>query len=206
MFQYSFTERTVPVPVSVPGKRFLRFRFRVRFLGKRFRRCRFPVPVRFLGHLVHRKQQLICAYPLHDGNCDLKKFEINDISITWGSSEQGRCRRGRSEIPHFPGKLQSFALVLREQEKNEEERRTKKNEAKQNSEEKQKKISKNGKSLRPLRSRRSARGVKTGPGPKSQNGVSGRVSERVCGGPGGPPKKSQNESSGDCSSQKSPVF
>ena len=34
MFQYSFTERTVPVPVSVPGKRFQRFRFRVRFLGK----------------------------------------------------------------------------------------------------------------------------------------------------------------------------
>ena len=51
VFQYSFTERTVPVPVSVPGKRFRRFRFRVRFLRKRFRRFRFPVPVRFLGHL-----------------------------------------------------------------------------------------------------------------------------------------------------------
>ena len=50
VFQYSLTERTVPVPVSVPGKRFRRFRFRVRFLGKRFRRFRFPVPVRFLGH------------------------------------------------------------------------------------------------------------------------------------------------------------
>ena len=34
VFQYSLTERTVPVPVSVPGKRFRRFRFRVRFLGK----------------------------------------------------------------------------------------------------------------------------------------------------------------------------
>ena len=34
MFQYSFTERTVPVPVSVPGKRFWRFRFGVRFLKK----------------------------------------------------------------------------------------------------------------------------------------------------------------------------
>ena len=32
------------------GKRFRRFRFRVRFLGKRSRRFRFPVPVRFLGH------------------------------------------------------------------------------------------------------------------------------------------------------------
>ena len=52
MFQYSVTERTVPVPVSVPGKRFRRFRFRVQFLGKRFRRFRFPVPVRFLGHPV----------------------------------------------------------------------------------------------------------------------------------------------------------
>ena len=50
MFQYSFTERTVPV--SVPGKRFRRFRFRVRFRRKRFRRFRFPVPVRFLGHPV----------------------------------------------------------------------------------------------------------------------------------------------------------
>ena len=54
VFQYSLTERTVPVPVSVPGKRFRRFRFRVRFLGKRFRRFRFPVPVRFLGHPVKR--------------------------------------------------------------------------------------------------------------------------------------------------------
>ena len=35
MFQYSLAERAVPVPVSVPGKRF-----------------RFPVPVRFLGHPV----------------------------------------------------------------------------------------------------------------------------------------------------------
>ena len=50
VLQYSLAERTVPVPVSVPGKRFRRFRFRVRFLGKRFRRFRFPVPVRFLGH------------------------------------------------------------------------------------------------------------------------------------------------------------
>ena len=31
-------------------KRFRRFRFRVRFLGKRFRRFWFLVPVRFLGH------------------------------------------------------------------------------------------------------------------------------------------------------------
>ena len=50
MSQYSLTERTVPVPVSVPGKRFWRFRFHIWFLGKRFRRFRFPVPVRFLGH------------------------------------------------------------------------------------------------------------------------------------------------------------
>ena len=58
MFQYSFTERTVPVPVSVPGKRFRRFRFRVRFLQKRFRRFRFPLPVRFLGHpeIFHRSK------------------------------------------------------------------------------------------------------------------------------------------------------
>ena len=40
MFQFSLTERTVPVPASVPGKRFRRFRFRSRFLGKRFRLTR----------------------------------------------------------------------------------------------------------------------------------------------------------------------
>ena len=43
-------ERTVPLPVSVPGKRFRRFRFRFQFREKRFCRCRFPVPVRFLSH------------------------------------------------------------------------------------------------------------------------------------------------------------
>ena len=41
MVQHSFTERTVPVPVSVPGKRFRRFRFHVWFLRKRFRGFRF---------------------------------------------------------------------------------------------------------------------------------------------------------------------
>ena len=41
---------TVPVPVLVPGKGFWRFRFRFRFWEKRFRRFRFPVPVRFLSH------------------------------------------------------------------------------------------------------------------------------------------------------------
>ena len=51
MFQYSLTERTVPVPVSVPGKNGSGgsgsgFGSQ---LGKRFRRFRFPVPVRFLG-------------------------------------------------------------------------------------------------------------------------------------------------------------
>ena len=29
-----------------------------------------------------------------------------------GSSKRGRCRQGRSEIPHFSSRLQSFALVL----------------------------------------------------------------------------------------------
>ena len=36
--------------VGPSGKRFRRFQFRFRFRGKRFRRCRFPVPVRFLSH------------------------------------------------------------------------------------------------------------------------------------------------------------
>ena len=49
---------------------------------------------------------------------------------------------------------------------------------------------------RGLQSRRSDRGVKTDPGSKSQKGVSGGVSEGVCRGPGGPPKKSQKRVSG----------
>ena len=65
---------------------------------------------------------------------------------TSGSSERGRCRRGRSEIPHFPSKLQSLALVPEEEAKNEEKRRkakkneknekAKKNEKKKKNEEK----------------------------------------------------------------------
>ena len=43
--QESLRDGTVPVPVSVPEKRFRRFRFRVRFLEERFRRFRFLVPV-----------------------------------------------------------------------------------------------------------------------------------------------------------------
>ena len=53
VYQYSLTgKRTVPVSVSVPGKRFQQFRFCFRFREKRFRQFRFPVPVRFLSHLV----------------------------------------------------------------------------------------------------------------------------------------------------------
>ena len=50
MFQYSFTERTVPVPVSVPGKRF-------GGSGSAFGSCKTgpTVPVRFLGHPVSLK-------------------------------------------------------------------------------------------------------------------------------------------------------
>ena len=40
----------VPVPISVPGKRFRRFRFCFRFREERFRRFWFPVPVWFLSH------------------------------------------------------------------------------------------------------------------------------------------------------------
>ena len=66
------------------------------------------------------------------------------VCLPSGSSERGRYRRGRSEIPHFPSKLQSFALVLGKQEKKrrkseEKRRKTKKNE------EKRKKNEKNGK-------------------------------------------------------------
>ena len=47
-----------------------------------------------------------------------------------------------------------------------------------------------------LGSHGSGTGVKTGPGSKSQEGVSGGVSEGVSGGPGGHPKKSQKRVSG----------
>ena len=73
MFQYSLTERTVPRPVSVPRKRFWRFRFRVRFLGKRFRRFRFPVPVRFLGHV---KKALVGSLLRHFGGSPDSRFLV----------------------------------------------------------------------------------------------------------------------------------
>ena len=47
------------------------------------------------------------------------------ICVPSGSSERGRCRRGRSEFPYFTSKLRSFALVLRIGEKR---RKAKKNE------------------------------------------------------------------------------
>ena len=52
----SSAKRTVPVPASVPGKWFRRFRFRFWFREKRFRRFRFPVPVRFLSHPVRSQE------------------------------------------------------------------------------------------------------------------------------------------------------
>ena len=48
------------VPVSVPEKRFRRFRFLIRFLEKRFRRFWFPVPVRFLCHPANTPGQTTC--------------------------------------------------------------------------------------------------------------------------------------------------
>ena len=45
LFQYCFNRKgRLPVPVSVPEKRFRRLRFLFRFLERRFRRFRFPVP------------------------------------------------------------------------------------------------------------------------------------------------------------------
>ena len=58
-----------------------------------------------------------------------------------GSSERGRCRWGRSETPHFPSELQSFALVSGELI-GEKRRKTKK------SEEKRRKAKKNRKKRR----------------------------------------------------------
>ena len=91
VFQYSLVERTVPVPVSVPGKRFRRFRFRVRFLGKRFRRFRFLVPVRFLGHpvflipRVHTKSGWLEVDQESDMGCQLLartfRFEIAGVFL-----------------------------------------------------------------------------------------------------------------------------
>ena len=69
-----------------------------------------------------------------------------------GSSERGRCRRGRSEIPHFPvncSRLRLFQKKRRKTKKNEKKRRkTKKSEEKRKEnkkKEKKKKNEKNGK-------------------------------------------------------------
>ena len=58
-----------------------------------------------------------------------------------GSFARGRCRRGRSEIPHFCSKLQSFALVLLENKRKAKKTKTKKSEEQKNV--------KRGKFLRP---------------------------------------------------------
>ena len=46
----------------------------------------------------------------------LAKISWNSVSslapVMLGSFARGRCRRGRSEIPHFCSKLLLFALVL----------------------------------------------------------------------------------------------
>ena len=79
---------------------------------------------------IHREITLTQVIPEYD----------SDMNQNSGSSERGRCRRGRSEIPHFPSKLQSFAIVPGETKKSEENRRkAKKNEEKRKSEENRKK-------------------------------------------------------------------
>ena len=82
MSQYSLTERTVPVPVSVPGKRFRRFRFHVRFLGKRFRRFRFSVPVRFLGHPVMVDHPDLLSFFVFEKQKGKSGAKIGELFIT----------------------------------------------------------------------------------------------------------------------------
>ena len=98
MFQHSFTERTVPVPVSVPGKRFRRFWFRVRFLRKRFRRFRFPVSVRFLRRPARKIPSLnycllisedfwiflilpVIVVPLHSGRLSGTRWIFENLEL-----------------------------------------------------------------------------------------------------------------------------
>ena len=66
-----------------------------------------------------------------------------------GSSERGRCRRGGSEIAHFPSKLQSFALVLGEMREKNEENEEKRRKAKKSEGNRMKNDKKMGKSLGP---------------------------------------------------------
>ena len=61
-FSTFLKERTVPVPVSVPGKTVPAVPVplkKIRFREKRFRRFRFPVPVRFLSHPVFDAQRAL---------------------------------------------------------------------------------------------------------------------------------------------------
>ena len=77
LFQYRLIERdTVPGPISVPETRFRRFRFRLRFLVKRFRRFWFLVPVRFMGHpgkAENNRWRAYCYGP-NCARCQLKVY------------------------------------------------------------------------------------------------------------------------------------
>ena len=86
-FSTVLTERTVPV--SVPGKRFPTVPVLRSVPGKRFRRFRFPVPVRFLGHPGYvefaSKQLQIQYLKRQDYRRHLTKL------IFWGANNRKRA-------------------------------------------------------------------------------------------------------------------
>ena len=91
-------EWTVPKTVLVPGTWFRRFQLRFRFREKRFRRFRFPVPVRFLSPAIKE------YYP------PFKKYasKLHYSCITWLHSCFGiPPTPDRCPIPHFPEKMVS---------------------------------------------------------------------------------------------------
>ena len=65
--RFSTVQQRGTVLVPVYEKRFQRFQFRVRFLGKRFRRHRFAVPVRFLDATLQKAAE---TGSLCDFSCD----------------------------------------------------------------------------------------------------------------------------------------
>ena len=65
--------------------------------------------------------------PVQERTSPLDVSSSATLILSKGSFARGRCRRGRSEIPHFCSKLQSFALERRKKRMTKKQRKTKKN-------------------------------------------------------------------------------
>ena len=65
----------------------------------------------------HIRKDGFSKRPLDASDFKSNPLAICEIVAISGSFARGRCRRGRSEIPHFCSKLLLFALVLQQKQR-----------------------------------------------------------------------------------------